>query len=402
MSNFKIGDIVSTKPHPYIKDIYNIKIAGDPTNVILLMVIVEIFEKPLAQPLKVKGSEVTFKNIQKCKCMWFSLKSNSFNEAWFDFDALKKINDTPGIRADYKENDIDFKNRLFEELINKSVIFKTSHLELRKIKETKVFESSLNKISDYSSLLNFVSPPLQIIDIKILEGKVHNKSTSKSDLGNKILSQISIKCRYFNASSDKWSEIFLPIETLKKIESVDDHLVKIENDRLSEKVYLYDYTQEDNFNIKTHEPITILQLFDITYINGLYSLKTFDLIHQEWKVLEIPLQGIVDNIEYTDIYCKESFPNFSFKKGSKSSDIDKLLKEFEQFIDEHEEGSKYLIITYLNKSQKITKRVLKDFFVVLGSTKKANTYLHGFCCKKREERSFNFSNIQSIQIFSKI
>lgn len=400
MSNFKIGDIVSTNPHPYFKDLSNIKIAGDPINIIPLMVVVEIFKETLTSYNEDTGIAITQKGNGKCKCIWFSLKTNVFNEAWFDFGALKIIEEFSDQSFVYSNNDFDYKNKLSKEYLNKSVLFKTSHLELGKIKETKLFDFSQNRISEYNSLLNFVSPPLQIIDIKFLDEKVSNRYDSKTGSERKIFSKILLKCRYYNASADKWSEIFLPIESLIKIENVESDLAIIEKDKIDEKAYLYDYTQEINYNALDKESTTILQLFDITYINGLYSLKSFDLIHQEWKVLEIPLQGIVSIIENSKIYSKESFPNFAFKKGNKSSDIDKLLEEFVEYINENEDTAQYLLITYLNKSQKVTQRVVRDFFVVPGSTKKANTYLHGFCCKKREERSFNFLNIQSIRALS--
>ncbi|NGM71674.1 hypothetical protein [Sphingobacterium sp. SGL-16] len=401
MPSYRVGDVVSTKTHPYFKDIVNVNIAGDPVNVIPLMVITEIYRETRTVYNEETGEEITRKGTGKCKCMWFSLKTNSFSEAWFDFEKLKSIEDRDGIVFKKNGSDFEFKKYILKRYLNKPVLFKTSFLELRKIKETRIHNHTGNKISDYTSLLNFVAPPLHIIDVKITDDKVSGKFDSKTGTFKKYLPQLSFKCRFYNASADKWSELFIPSDALVELEDVGSYVETIESDRKKRKFYIYDYTQEVDYDSSRKEPITILEIDSITYLNGLYSLKTFDIIHQEWKILDIPFE-MKDVISKENLYGKNTYPDFAFRKGSKAPDADKLLTEFVDFVslNEKRKKTKYLLINYINKSDKIEQRVVRDFFIVPGVTKKASTYIHGFCCKKREERSFNFNNIRSVKVIA--
>ena len=71
-------------------------------------------------------------------------------------------------------------------------------------------------------------------------------------------------------------------------------------DRKKQKFYLYDYTQEVDYDEKDKESTAILEIDSIIYLNGFYSLKTYDLIHQEWKILYIPF-------EMKDVVAKTKF-----------------------------------------------------------------------------------------------
>ncbi|VTR51486.1 WYL domain-containing protein [Sphingobacterium thalpophilum] len=397
MSKYKIGDIVSVNSHPYFKDLTNINISGEPINVIPLMVVIEIYNETRTSYNEETGEKLSLKGDGKCKCMWFSLKSNAFSEAWFNFDSLKIISRKDAfIQNNSGLNSIEFRKRLLEEYANKDVIFTTSTLELEKIKETKLHDKKNDKISECNSLLNFVAPPLQIIDVKLEEDKPIGKFDSKSGDRKRINTEIFFKCRYYNALADKWTEVLLPNECFELLENVETILREIDEDK-KKGFYLYDYTQEKNYDPSKKEESSLLEIGEVTYVNGRYSLKTYDLIHQEWKVLDIPFDGVMDIKSKEEIYYNEVYPNFDFRKGDRALDPEKLLGELLAFVDKFSDENSYLMVTYLNGSDKLVRRVLKNAFVVLGATKKASNYLHGFCCKKREMRSFNFDKIKSVR-----
>lgn len=397
MSKYKIGDIVSVNSHPYFKDLTNINISGEPINVIPLMVVIEIYNETRTSYSEETGEKLSLKGDGKCKCMWFSLKSNAFSEAWFNFDSLKIISRKDVfIQNNSGLNSIEFREKLLEEYVNKDVIFTTSVLELEKIKETKLHDKKNDKISECNSLLNFVAPPLQIIDVKLQEERSIGKFDSKSGDRKRIHTEIFFKCRYYNALADKWTEVLLPNECFELLENVETVLREIDEDK-EKGFYLYDYTQEKNYDLSKKEESSLLEIGELTYVNGRYSLKTYDLIHQEWKVLDIPFEGIMDIKSKEEIYYKEVYPNFDFRKGDRALEPEKLLGELVTFVDKFSNEKSYLMVTYLNGSDKLVRRVLKDAFIVLGATKKASNYLHGFCCKKREMRSFNFDKIRSVK-----
>ncbi|QRY55266.1 WYL domain-containing protein [Sphingobacterium siyangense] len=398
MSKYKIGDIVSVNSHPYFTDLTNINIAGEPINVIPLMVVVEIYNETRTSYNEETGEKLSLKGDGKCKCIWFSLKSNAFTESWFNFDSLKIISRKDVfIQNNSGLNSIEFRKKMLEDYLNKDVIFTTSALELEKIKETKLHDKKNDKISECNSLLNFVAPPLQIIDVKLQEDKHIGKFDSKSGDIKRIHAEIFFKCRYYNALADKWTEVLLPNECFELLKNVEKELRSIDEDK-RKGFYLYDYTQDKKYDPSKKEANSLLEIGDVTYVNGNYLLNTYDLIHQEWKVLNIPLEGIMDVKPKEEIYFSEVYPNFNFRKGDKASEVEKLLNELVAFVDKFGDEDSYLMVTYLNGSDKMVRRVLKGAFMVLGATKKANNYLHGFCCKKREMRSFNFDKIRSVRV----
>ena len=400
MSEYNIGDIVSLNSHPYFQNLTDVKIAGEPINVIPLMVVVEIYKETRTLFNEETGDRISLKGDGRCKCAWFSLKSNVFSDAWFDFDSLKLVEEKQGLILSKEGfSDLEFKKHSLKDYLNKDVLFTTAFLELKKIKETKLHDKKSDNISSYNSLLNFVSPPMQIIDVKLGDEKSSGKFDSKTGNSKKHQPILFFKCRYYNATADKWTEVLLPSESLKIIYNVKEDLIKINKDRDEKGFYIYDYTLEGTkYNSERNESLTILEIDDITYLNGFYSLKTYDLIHQQWKILDIPFDNIRDVKSINEIFLKESYPNFDFKKGAKAPDADKLLGEFTEFISKYEGKGNYILIKYINNSDKIIQRVLKDYFIVQGGTKKASTYLHGYCCKKREMRSFNFNNLKNVKV----
>lgn len=402
MSLFNIGDIVAIKSHAYFRDLDDIKIAGEPTNVLPLMVVMELFNETQTRYSEDTGVEIARKGDGRCKCVWFSLKSNTFSESWFDNGSLKLIKSKDnGIPIDKSfQTAGELRKTILSQYKYKDVLFATSKVELKKIKETKVYDKMANQISTHSSLLNFVCPPLQILDVQLPMGKSGGKFDPISDKPKRLHSTLLFKCRYYNASSDKWSEVLLPNECFEIIEDVERDLRKIDSDRKDKRYYVYDHSVEKSYSSDKHEPFSILEIDDITYTNGVYTLKTFDLIHQKWKILDIPLNGISDVIAKEEVYLEDRYPNFNFVKGNKAIESDKLLIELEAFLEKHEAMQRYIQISFVNASDKVENRVLKDYFIVLGSTRKAPNYLHGFCCKKREERSFNFNNIRGVRVLN--
>src|SRR5690606_13890952 len=114
------------------------------------------------------GEEISRTVDGRCKCIWFSLKSNAFSESWFDNASLKLLKRKDnGISIEKSDQtDTELRMATLSKYKFKDVLFATSKIELKKIKETKVHDKKSRQTSNLSSLLNFVCPPLQIVDVK--------------------------------------------------------------------------------------------------------------------------------------------------------------------------------------------------------------------------------------------
>jgi|GEM_PF-921419 len=403
----KLGDIVAVNYHPYFQDIYDVKIAGEPINVLPLMVVVEVYKDARTTYHEHTGDLLTESGKRKCKCVWFSLKTSSFSDAWFSSDSIKIVkaaNDDQLTEQSYKEEDVQFK-KLKAEWKNKNVNFITSQLELKKIKETKLHDKDTDKLSSYSSLLNFVCPPLEVIDVKLASIKTTtSKFDRKTGERNHYEAKVLFKVRYYNGNSDKWSENLLPLECFEVIPDVSKEIVDLKRDLKEGTIYKLDVSllqglDGDEFT----EPFSLLAPQEITFINGRYALKVYDWIRNNPFMLEVPddLSAIADKISKDELFVDDMFPDFNFEKGDRAPSGDEIFSDFSDFIEKHSAEGHYLVLTYVSRADKITRRTLRDYFVVpKSSNQNTYDYLHGFCCKKRDKRSFRFDRILNIKVLN--
>lgn len=409
ITNLQIGAIVASRSHPFYQATQDILIAGEPINLSPLMVIIEISQETRNLFDENTGESISTKGKGHCKCIWYSLKDNTFAEAWFPFDSLKLI--------DTKEEDLILNNielkiaytdpkeyvkELNKKLKSKRVLFRTTDIETEKIKETASYQVDSSVSQKLSSLLSFVCPPLEIIQVKIPEDKSSNtKFDSKNGAKKRFTSSIQVKCRFYLGSSNKWSEYFLPIESVILLEEIDETLIN----NLSEIIESNKYIKFETISFpgvlkREGEPEIIMKPTRISYLNGRYTLKGEDIIHSQEISLDIDNEifSKIEELDVKDVFAEDSFPDFKFKKGQKAPSWEHIFGEFSEFIEDQFSNHAYIHISYRNNEDKIVNRTLRDYFVVAGIDERAKNYLHGFCCSKQEERSFRYDKIQNVRV----
>ncbi len=204
--------------------------------------------------------------------------------------------------------------------------------------------------SKFSS--DFLPPVLTVIDVKYNEEKIGYNH--KSGNLKKITSVFLLKCKWYNSLSGNFSEEFIPIETVQKIEK-ENHL-EIISKLISNKSFFRN-TFKDHIVLKSGLVLnhSYIQPIELIFNHYKYKLKYFDFFktkYSEIDLSEINLSGLnIGIVELNDLIT-EKIPEYKPN-----------LEDFTNVEDFVFEKDKYYRITYKDLQDRITKRVIfvKEF-----------------------------------------
>ena len=387
---FKIGEIVALLPHPYYKGLTDVVISGDHIPLSPLMIIGEVFKKsPIVKevPQALKSETITegvnLENVKTdetkrevvkilYKCFWYSNKKSNFDEAWLALENLKLIEPT------FEEQDLS---------IGDLVYFKTMELELQKLKSSfniDISNVSNNERTVISPLLEFVSPIMQIIDIKSIS-ETEKKTNLKKERHEKLISKGLAKCKWFNPGNGKISEGLLPIECLKKIKLISDEFLRqLNNSIKSGKVYKCEISKTS----------TLFKPRKILYKNGSYYVSGLEYISNSVKEI------LVDKLDHALIV-----DNPILKTGPSFDDLSKpeiskqAMAELILLVEQAIQGKNYIKMVYRNRNEKVDSRVISKFVILLDENK-AKTFVQGYCHLRMELRTFRIERIQNLSVLN--
>jgi DNA-binding Xre family transcriptional regulator len=376
--NFAIGDIVALSSHPFSGFQHDILIGGEPQLISPLMIIVEIlgdsqnlYDENVGNQIQVKGGSTA-----QCKCIWYSSKSFQFEEAWVSSKLLKKIN--------YKNNSIsnekDEQGKSKHIQVGTLVTLCTAQLELKKLKSSYKSEGGKER-SSINPLLSFVSPIMQIIGTAKNESK-EPLYDSKTGNKKKEISELLIKCKWFNPSSEKFSEKLIPIEALTLIPQVDEEKLKEIATFIKKGVPIV---------IKFNGKETIFMPAKIIYTHGFYKLSGYDYLSNTVKEFLIDDKLILDKKDENVFINK--VPNFVDAKLKN----EKYLSQLETVIKDAITENNYVRIKYKDRNNNVTLRTIKNF-----KTEPENEviYLIGHCILRNAERNFHIDRIQFLEVLN--
>lgn len=376
--NFKLGDIVALSSHPFTSFQHNILIGGEPQLISPLMIIIEIlgdvqnlYDENVGNQIQGKGGATA-----QCKCMWYSSKSFQFEEALISSKLLKKIEDINDFMLKEKDDNGKYKHLH----IGSSVTLCTAQLELKKLKSSYKNEGGKER-SSINPLLSFVSPIMQIIGTAKNESK---EPLFDAKTGNKKreVSELLIKCKWFNPSSEKMSEKLIPIEALGIIPKVDE-------EKLS-KIDAFIKSGE-NIIVKFDDRETIIKPDKIKCTNGFYKLSGFNYLSN--KVEEFSIDDKLTMLEKCENRFSIKVPNFQNDELKKET----YPKQLEKIIGEAKNGNNYIRIKYGDRNGNVTLRTIRNFSI--HNTVK-ETYLIGYCMLRKAERNFHFDRIQFLEVLN--
>lgn len=373
---FKLGDIVALNSHPFSSFQHDILIGGESQLISPLMIIVEIqgdsqnlYDENSGHQIQGKGGSTA-----QCKCMWYSSKSFQFEDAWISSKLLKKIKNIDPV---FKEKNSNGKYEHIQ--IGASVTLFTAHLELQKMKSSYKSEGGKER-SSVNPLLSFVSPIMQIIGTAKNESK-EPLYDSKTGNKKKEISELLIKCKWFNPSSEKLSEKLIPIEALTLIPQVDEEKLKEIGDfiKIGEPIL-----------IKFDSNKTIIKPIKIKYTHGFYKLSGFDYLDN--LVHEFSIDAKLETSKIEGYYFIDRVPNF------KDEELDlKYSEQLKQVIQKAITEKNYIRIKYKDPNNNVTLRTIKNFKT---EPENEETYLTGHCMLRNAERNFHLDRIQFLEVLS--
>lgn len=374
--NFVLGDIVALSSHPFSAFQQDILIGGEPQLISPLMIIVEIlgdsqnlYDENVGQQIQGKGGSTA-----QCKCIWYSSKSFQFEEAWISSKLLKKIEEKDLL---LKEKESDGKYKHIQ--IGSSVTLCTAQLELKKLKSSYKSEGGKER-SSLNPLLSFVSPIMQIVGTAKNESK-EPLYDSKTGNRKKEVSELLIKCKWFNPSSEKLSEKLIPIEALTLIPQVDEEKLK----RIEALI-----KNAEPIGVTINGKETIIKPAKTKYTHGFYKLSSFDYLSN--KVEELPIDDKLTFLSKGDNSFVKKVPDFK-------DDELKRLKYSEQLtnvIENDKFKDNYIRIKYKDRNGNVTLRTIKNFKIEQND----GTYLVGFCMLRNADRNFNIDRIQFLEVLN--
>ncbi|TWR27528.1 WYL domain-containing protein [Mucilaginibacter pallidiroseus] len=362
MPKFIIGNTVVLQSHPFQENITSIIISGEFLMIPPIMIVTEIINH---------DDDPEPKPVNKYKCIWFSSKRNQFVESNLLEGDLRLIN-----LKEIEEEELQ---------LGSLVALKTLPVELgkeRSFLHSELLQNSTKKTNTSSGLLTFVSPVMSVIEI-VKHNDEKDSKVSSDIKRKKIYPENLVKCKWFDAAGEKFSEYLLPIESLLVIPKPNEELLSMLSKAISEDSYLL-----------TGD--TLLKPLQLSNRSGYFHLTYFDYVLN--KNISKEIDQIIDPKIILNPF-KTHAPIFKKrKKGGKiilkqTIDINTLLEKALKRTDK-----KYLFIKYQDRFGQITTRTISRYELIEGeddlSLKKSLIkYLRAFCHLRNADRNFRITSI---------
>ena len=365
MTEFKKGDLIVFKTHPFTDEHVNIKISAYPDYTAPILVVKEVKEKSFE---KETGKD----NGESLNCTFYNSRDGKFTEKWIssllinkisfsvaDNKIIKEIDLKKELTASTKElNSKNYENLIKTQYLNKKVVLKSVDLELFKIKINRTKENGELVETNH---LEFLPPVMTVISFKYTDEK--NKYCEKTGLPS-----IELKCKWYNSSLKTFSELLFPYNILYSIKETqelfnDKDLLADISESLEKNLFfilplekkLVLETEDSKTTKKIEITKTIAQSNSISFKHYFYEMNHFDFVNQ--KKSSIKIDQSFTTIEENNLYGK-SYPNYG--KGYKAKTSDCKFK-----VDD------YYYIKYKDAYGNGTKRIIrvKELFIYIKDIK---------------------------------
>jgi len=382
MTTLSIGDTVAFRSHPYNSSskgkLIISQIIGEHLMTPPLMVIIETLFHSKGSYDEKSGNEILPKKSSSVKCLWYNSSLHQFEEAWLHQEELKKVT------CEYDQIIITSEeSKHWKHLRNSLVSLRTLKQELGKEKRSAK-KDGIKESHQISHHLEYVSPVMELIEIRKFEIK-ESQFDPKTGDRKKDFPQFIAKCKWYNPKGSKFSERFLPVETLNLIPEIDTKIFDLISNIIEEEIFVYVEKKIGEIVRKFLFKPSLLHKSGYYYLSGYNILNNKD----ESVYLDDDINPILVENPFT-----ETWPKF---------DPDRKLIPKENFINANIEVENFWRIKYENYHSEVTSRTITP--KAIGTDKisidnETSTikYLTAHCHLRNAERHFRFDRIRSIQV----
>lgn len=343
-----------------------------------LMIISELLEVRKPSYAEETGVQIRDKGDFDCKCIWFSQNSFSFEESWISSKNLKVIQ-----RQDHTLEYPSYR-------IGETIEFKTTMIEAGKKKSSlkSVSSSSESKELTITSEPSFSSPLMTVVGIHKTEIKepLFDKLTNDQI---RFYSKRQIKCKYYTPKTNKFSDILLPIESLNKIELVNEDIINRLLSAIDSNYYL---CFADNSASQTAKHI--IKPSGLTNLLGRYYINSYCYLTNRSERISITNETVF--IAKKTVFLSEA-PEYSYADGkfSSISNADYLRN----LIAENGENI-HLRIKYRGRFSSTTERTITKLKIIEPDdpAKETIEFLKADCLFRNDVRHFRISRILKMQL----
>lgn len=346
MSEFKPGDLVAFRSHPYNAEHTSIKITAYADYTAPIFVVKQIKEE---HHDKLTGKLRT----PSLWCIYYDSRNGRYQDKWLDSKLVKVIK--PGEKdtllselnlITQKGNiDIDISARDYDNFIKQSVL---DRLVVLRSVEIELDKKKINRTKENGDLvetnhLEFLPPVMSVIGYRYKDEK--HKFCEKTGVA-----LIELKCKWYNSNSKTFSEEHFNPSVLYLIKEIQDVIPG--NDLLSDAMGLLETNEVLNVPINT--PInlegsndkiinTIGHADDVLFKHYFYMLNYFDYITQSKQAVRLVKPFI--RRQDSEVFATK-YPYYS--NNSRRQVFDCRFKT-----------GKYYLIVYKDMYERITKRIIK-------------------------------------------
>ncbi|QQU03584.1 hypothetical protein [Myroides odoratus] len=361
---FNFGDVVVFKTHPYTSRNQNIKIGGYADYTSPLMVVNKRTENKYFDSItrekigeilecvyynsktgKYESKRISSLDLVKCEDKVFAEERKKLLH---DIDINFEINKKKTLESQDKEITVkEIETHIKSNYFNVKVVLKSVDIELHKEKINREKDNGELIVTNH---LDFLPPVMTVIGYRFYDEK--NKFCQIE--GKPLL---EFKCKWFNSQLKTYSEEYLKVDTLYKIdlglevgENSDKRNLLEDYSSYIDSNYYHQIKLKEPFELeeigldvgKTEIRNTLVQIEDITFKHYFYMALVDDLLkNKKDSILVSQINKIPDNelwgTRFPDYLNRRSTSIFSF--------------EFK--------AGEYYYISYADKFNRFSKRVIK-------------------------------------------
>lgn len=349
------------------------------------------------------GDLKTKRGSYQSKCIWFNHKIGAFEESWlssrlltsldlkdFEEKTKKERKAKSGDEID-KQKTLDKQKENNEQTVNgikigDVVSLRTLPIEKKKL--SRFYESRSNpkryEVYKSTAIHSFEPPVMQVIETRMAEPS--QKFDVKSGRKRKFSAEKMLKCKWFNTFLNKFSEAWLPLETLiKRDEPADEELLELNNSIKENQVF------------QTRDC-----LFKPTSLNcdGFYwNVEGINLFTNSFQT--IGLKQLIGILPISEIKCFPEFHNCNNLKLVENSPDDdeqtsnkkkRRIKAIKSLVEKFRNNDQAIRILYKNLKGKISIRILTDY-----NFNEEENLLDAYCHLRKAKRKFNILSIKTIE-----